>query len=144
MKPVRFVSPSKNKTIAYAKKFSAKLKPGDIIALTGNLGGGKTTFIKGLALGLGLDDPDEVKSPTFALMHVYRTKPPIYHFDLYRLESPKEIENIGLDEFLQDASAICCVEWADRAAEFFPPSTYRVHFEVVGTNERRIVIRGHS
>lgn len=133
-----FFSRSREETISFARKFARSLKLGDVIALEGDLGSGKTTFIKGIALGLGLSDADEVKSPTFVLMHRYLTKPPLYHFDLYRLDSAREVEAIGLEEFLNDPKAISCVEWADKAPSFFPRSTYRIRIEITGESSRRI------
>lgn len=133
------ISKSAEETMAIAENFAQSLKPATILALEGDLGSGKTTFIKGLAKGLGLADLDEVKSPTFALMHIYETVPPIYHFDLYRLESEKEIESIGFDEFLNQPATIICIEWAGRAEKFLPPSALRVKFEMIGPTDRRII-----
>ena len=133
-----FISKSKRETIEFARKFAAALKPGSVIALDGDLGSGKTTFIKGLALGLGLKEEDEVKSPTFAIMHLYEADVPLYHFDLYRLESDKEIAAIGFEEILENKNIVICIEWAERAKTFLPPATHRVQFQVTGDEERRI------
>lgn len=130
---------SEEETIAFAKQFGKTLKPGTVIALHGNLGAGKTTFIKGLAMGLGLKDQDDVKSPTFALMHTYETKIPLYHFDLYRLETSGEIANIGFEEFVNDAGAITCVEWGERAKELLPRHI-AVHLEAKSPTGRHIRI----
>ena len=127
--------------MALARKFSSTLKPGSVIALTGGLGSGKTTFIKGIAMGLGLPNPDCVTSPTFVLMHVYKTRVPLYHFDLYRLETPREIEALGLEDFAYDATAITCVEWAEKAGRLLPRGARKVRLEIAGEQERRIVIR---
>jgi tRNA threonylcarbamoyladenosine biosynthesis protein TsaE len=134
------VTHSEEETIAFAKQFGKTLKPGTVIALHGNLGAGKTTFIKGLALGLGLKDADEVKSPTFALMHTYEARIPIYHFDLYRLETTGEIANIGFEEFVNDARAITCVEWGERAKDLLP-AHIAVELEAKGPTERHIRIK---
>ena len=133
-----YISHSEKETIALAKKFAKTLKPGTVIALKGDLGSGKTTFIKGIAMGLGLKDPDEVKSPTFAIMHVYPTRPKLYHFDLYRFENSKEAEAIGFEEFTSDPAVISCVEWPERAAQLIPPSALRLSLEVAGENSRKI------
>lgn len=127
-------------TVRLGKTFAKKLKPGTVIALSGGLGSGKTTFIKGIAVGLGLKDPDEVKSPTFALMHIYATKIPLYHFDLYRLEGLKEIQNIGFEEFAADPKAITCIEWAAKARSLLPSNVIQVVLETTGPNTRRIYI----
>ena len=137
---MKVLAKSLKETIDLGKKFSKDLRPGDVIALIGDLGSGKTTFIKGIALGLGLKSRDEVTSPTFALMHIYATHVPLYHFDLYRLETTKEIESIGLDEFLNDRSVICCLEWADRAKKMLPRKTLRISFKVKGPKTREITI----
>lgn len=133
-----YISSSPDETIAYAKKFATKIKPGQVIALSGDLGSGKTTFIKGLALGLGLKNEDDVKSPTFALMHIYHAKLPIYHFDLYRLDAMKDLRAIGLDEFLEDRKAVACVEWANKFPEVFGKETIFLKFEVVDAEKRKI------
>lgn len=103
------------------------------------MGSGKTTFVKGIALGLGLKKADEVKSPTFVLMHVYPTKIPLYHFDLYRLEGDKDYRAIGLEEFINHPAAISCIEWADKAPQIFE-SAYHVRMAVCGQSSRRIEI----
>lgn len=140
-RPKSFLSQSAKETMALAKEFARKLKPGAVVALTGDLGSGKTTFIKGVALGLGLRDPDRVKSPTFVIMHIYPTKVPLYHFDLYRLESLAEIEAVGFEEFVHDPHAITCVEWAEKAEKLLPRWAQRVQLKITGENERRMVIR---
>ena len=133
-----FISHSEKETIEFAKKFAKTLKPGSVIALEGNLGSGKTTFIKGIALGLGLKGTDEVKSPTFAIMHVYPTHPTLYHFDLYRFENSKEAEAIGFQEFIHDPAVISCIEWPERAAKLIPSTALRLHLELGEENVRKI------
>ncbi len=127
-------------TIRIGKDLAKKLRPGAVIALSGDLGSGKTTFIKGIALGLGLKNSDEVKSPTFALMHIYPARIPLYHFDLYRLESLKEIQNIGLEHFIADPSAMTCIEWAEKADALLPALAIKIVFEAADQNTRRISI----
>lgn len=136
----QFLSRSAEETLRIAGEFSKKLKGGDVIGLEGNLGSGKTTFIKGIALGLGLKDQDEVKSPTFVLMHVYPARMPLYHFDLYRLEGEKDLATVGLEDFAADPHAITCIEWAEKAGRLLPRRTYHVQLEVAGKNERKIYI----
>lgn len=142
IKKQEIVTNSAEETVEFAKSFAKKLKAGDVIALDGDLGSGKTTFVKGLALGLGLKNPDEVKSPTFALMHIYETQPPLYHFDLYRLESLKEIVNIGFEDYVHDPGLILCVEWAQRAKELLPERTILVSLKVAGDFVRSIQMAG--
>jgi len=140
--PVRvdFVSSSAEETIEFARNFARGLAPGTVIALEGQLGSGKTTFIKGIAAGLGLKNVDDVKSPTFVLMHIYSTQIPLYHFDLYRLENEKEVETLDLDEYLTDSTAISCVEWAEKAPRFIPTNAFHVRLAMAGQDKRRIRI----
>ena len=135
-----FTSHSDQETIEFARKFAKSVKPGSVLAMEGDLGAGKTTFIKGLALGLGLKRKDEVKSPTFVIMHVYEASVPIYHFDLYRLDDEKDFQAIGLDEFAHDPHSICCIEWADKAKAWLPDATHRVSLRHGGPTTRMIEI----
>ena len=108
-------------TIAAGESLAAELRAGDVIALTGGLGAGKTHFTKGLVRGLGSEE--EVTSPTFTLVHEYRAgRLPVFHFDFYRMESEREVTAIGWDEYL-DAAGICIVEWADRFPSLLPAGT---------------------
>ena len=87
------------------------LEPGAVVALVGELGSGKTEFVKGMAGALGLEE-NGVTSPTFTIINEYPTRPPLYHFDLYRLENPHQLDDIGAEEYLW-GDGICAVEWAD-------------------------------
>ena len=108
-------------TIAAGESLGAELRAGDVVALTGGLGAGKTHFTKGLVRGLGSDE--EVTSPTFTLVHEYRQgRVPVFHFDFYRMEKPAEVTGIGWDEYL-DAGGVCVVEWADRFPALLPEHT---------------------
>lgn len=138
--PTRTVTNSPQETIEFAKKIARALKPGSVLCLEGQLGSGKTTFIKGIAEGLGLKHPEQVKSPTFVLMHVYKAKVPLYHFDCYRLDSSEELENIGLEDFLNDPHAISCIEWAEKAKTLIPPRARHIHFEILSPIQRQIRI----
>jgi tRNA threonylcarbamoyladenosine biosynthesis protein TsaE len=134
------VTNSPQETIDFAKGLAAGLKPGTVLCLEGQLGSGKTTFIKGLAEGLGLKHPEQVKSPTFVLMHIYKAKTPLYHFDCYRLNSIEELENIGFQDFVNDPQAISCVEWAEKAGDLIPEGARYIHFEILDATKRRIGI----
>lgn len=136
----KWLSRSARETISIARRFARTLKPGSVLALEGDLGSGKTTFIKGIALGLGLKHADEVKSPTFVVMHIYRSRIPIYHFDLYRLEAPSDLEAIGFQDFIWDAQAISCVEWAKKAKAYLPAEAYHIVFKHVYLNIRKIEV----
>jgi len=136
----KILTSSPKETIDFAITFAASLKPGTVLCLEGQLGSGKTTFIKGLAAGLGLKHPEQVKSPTFVLMHIYKAKMPLYHFDCYRLDSIEELENIGFQDFVNDPHAVSCVEWAEKAGELIPKAARRICFEIIDTRKRRITI----
>ena len=140
METITTVTSSAQETIEFAKHFARTLKPGSVLCLEGQLGSGKTTFIKGLAEGLGLKHPEQVKSPTFVLMHLYKAKMPLYHFDCYRLNSLEELENIGFQDFVNDPHAIACVEWAEKAKELLPRTARHIHFEILDASKRCIAI----
>ena len=118
MKTFEFLSPNADETIKLAGRLAQFLKKGDVLSLVGELGSGKTTFVKGLADGLKVK-PLKVNSPTFVLLNIYEGKFPLFHFDLYRLEEPQEILRIGYDEFLYD-EGVCVIEWADRLKDLTP------------------------
>ena len=98
-------------TSAAGERFAARLKPGDVVLLYGDLGAGKTAFVRGLAKGLGAS-ADDVSSPTFTLIQEYRGRVPLQHVDLYRLR-PAEVEGLGLDE-LTSGAGVVAIEWAER------------------------------
>ena len=100
---------------------------GGVIALFGELGSGKTTFVKGVALSLGIAE-HKVSSPTFAYMHVYEGCIPLYHFDLYRLRGPEDFFALGFDEYLS-CGGICCIEWAERLGLMLPEGAQRLQLE---------------
>lgn len=133
-----WITESPEETKLLAESFAKTLKAGTVICFDGELGSGKTTFIKGLASGLGLKDASSVKSPTFVLMHIYKTKIPLYHFDCYRLNDLDELENIGFSEFISDSNAISCIEWASRAGNLIPSHAQTLCFKVVGETRRKI------
>lgn len=141
MKKIKTVQThSREETYRFAKRFAQTLKPGVILALSGDLGSGKTSFVKGFASGAGYPRQSAVKSPTFVLMHLYRGKCPIYHFDLYRLESMQDLEAIGFQEFINDPEAFTCVEWAEKAPELLSQANYWIEFKHKGENDREISV----
>lgn len=116
------------------KTVAAALRPGDVITLTGNLGAGKTQFVKAVASGLGVP-LDEVNSPTFTLIHEYDGRFPIRHCDTYRLRNAEEFADLGLDElFAPDGVAL--VEWADRVVDYLPLDRLDIRIEIVSPTER--------
>ena len=125
-------------TIRFAARLGKLMKKGDIVCFFGDLGSGKTTFIKGIAQGLNIN-PSEVNSPTFVLMNNYRGKLPVFHFDLYRLENINEISAIGYDEFIYD-DGVSVIEWADRLNDHLPEEYLKVELKHKELNKRIIVI----
>jgi tRNA threonylcarbamoyladenosine biosynthesis protein TsaE len=101
---------------------ATKAKPGNVVLLSGELGVGKTTLARGFVRALGYEG--EVRSPTFNLLFVYDTRPPVCHADLYRLNRPAEVEDLGLADYLE--SHILLVEWPERAPDFWPEDAWRV------------------
>ena len=127
---------TEEQTIAHGAAIAADLKPGDTLALVGDLGAGKTHFSKGIVAGLSCDAP--VTSPTFTLVHEYRGgQLPIFHFDFYRLENAQELLNIGWDDYL-DAQGICIVEWADKFPDLLPENTQWFRFAISEDGSRNI------
>lgn len=116
---------SESDTVIAGEELGQKLNKGVFIALYGDLGAGKTAFVRGLARGLG--SPEAVSSPTFALMHEYSGgRLPLYHFDLYRING-REIYSLGFDEYFDDPQCICAAEWCERLDSFMlPPDSLKV------------------
>ena len=120
------ISSSVEDTIAHGRTIAATLRRGDVLALCGDLGAGKTHFAKGILSGLQGDAP--VTSPTFTLIHEYPGgRLPVYHFDFYRLEDEDEALKIGLDEYL-DGDGVCLIEWADKFPALLPSHTRWLRF----------------
>jgi tRNA threonylcarbamoyladenosine biosynthesis protein TsaE len=119
-----------------AADFVANLRTGNVVALVGDLGAGKTEFVKGLVAGL--DSPAMVTSPTFTLIHEYRGgRLPLYHMDFYRLTSDDELDEIGFDDYLNQPG-ICAVEWANRFPERIPGGAIWVTLSITENDERLI------
>lgn len=135
----KYRTQSEEETIALGVDFAKRLSPGSIVALFGELGTGKTRFIKGICRGLGVHE--HVASPTFTIVNEYNgTGIKVYHFDFYRMKSVLELQEIGFDEYLED-DGVCLIEWADRVQDFLPQHRYDVHMTLGNEeNVREIVI----
>jgi len=130
---------SETETAAAGRDFAARVRPGDVVLLTGDLGAGKTAFVRGLAAGLGID-AGEVTSPTFTLIQEYGGgRLPLYHVDLYRLKSI-EVDDLGLDE-LTSGTGVTAIEWPDRLPRPFQDAI-RVRIEHGHDEQRTIHIEG--
>jgi tRNA threonylcarbamoyladenosine biosynthesis protein TsaE len=127
---------SEEETTAAGERFASRLRAGDVVLLHGDLGAGKTAFVRGLAAGLGAP-PGDVSSPTFTLVQEYRGRLTLYHVDLYRLQ-PVEVGDLGLDE-LSEGNAVVAVEWAERWTDA-PAGAWIVRFAIEGEDARRISV----
>lgn len=122
-----FESTSSQMTFEFAKKIGENLKRGDVLCLDGELGVGKTVFTKGVAAGLGIKD--DVSSPTFTLIQeYYGGRLPLYHFDVYRIDGPWDMDDLGYDEYFY-GEGVCLVEWGSMINELFPENTIYVRIE---------------
>lgn len=135
-----FETHSVDETLTLGERVAGELKAGDILLLSGDLGAGKTHFVKGVARGFGVDET-LVNSPTFTLIHEYKTgRLPVYHIDAYRLKSEQEAVEIGIEDYLY-GDGVCLVEWPERIAGLLPPGCVRVNIESIGTESRRFSFR---
>jgi tRNA threonylcarbamoyladenosine biosynthesis protein TsaE len=147
---MKFISNSPSQTKNFAKKIakiliSRKNSP-KILALKGNLGAGKTTFLKGFAKALGIKE--KIISPTFIIMrkHTFlnkksKSKNYFYHFDCYRIQSEKEILNLGFKEIVSDPKNIAAIEWAEKIKKFLPKKTFWLEFKILDKKKREILFK---
>jgi tRNA threonylcarbamoyladenosine biosynthesis protein TsaE len=130
------LSRHERETKAIAAKIGERLSAGAVVALTGELGAGKTTFSQGFAQGLGVKE--YVDSPTFSIMKIYEGRLPLYHFDVYRLDE-SSAEELGLDEYFY-GDGVCLVEWPDRIKELLPENTIFLTIDVHKNGQRQITL----
>ena len=133
------MSESEEGTLSLASRFAGELKAGDVVALWGDLGAGKTQFVKGIARQLGIPE-QSVTSPTFTLIHEYEGRLPLYHFDFYRLQQIEEALEIGVEEYFW-GDGVCVVEWPDIITPLLPEAYYSVHIRAAGSDKRWIEIQ---
>ena len=127
--------------IALGESLAARLTPPCLVFLTGNLGAGKTALSKGIAKGLGVAAPEAVSSPTFTLIHEYGDPVRLYHIDLYRLDEPRQLATLGLDEIL-DRNAVVLIEWPEKFARWLPKPD--VTIRLVHEGAHRLVTLSHT
>lgn len=128
-------------TRAFGGTLAQVLRPGDLLALCGALGAGKTQFVKGLAAGLGVPDDEPVVSPTFVLVREYVGRRKLYHVDAYRLSDPQELLALGLEEMLDDPAGIVALEWADRVPRALPAYRWWIELAHAGESTRELELQ---
>jgi tRNA threonylcarbamoyladenosine biosynthesis protein TsaE len=134
-----FQTGNTSETIRMGKRLGRLLQPGDVVALVGDLGTGKTQFIKGLAEGVGVGKATYVSSPSFTLINEYPGRIPFYHIDLFRLESEKEAEGLGLEEYVR-GNGITAIEWADKIPSLLPEELVWIKIHYTGEHSRTLEI----
>jgi tRNA threonylcarbamoyladenosine biosynthesis protein TsaE len=130
------MSASENETFGFAKALAQSFKGKEVVLLTGELGAGKTVFAKGITAGLGLQDVDQVCSPSFTLVNIYQAKYPVFHIDLYRLEKDAEIEDLGWEDYL--GRGVVIVEWGEKLK--MDVDAVKIDIEVLDDETRRIAM----
>ena len=141
----KIITHSAKETIAYGKKIAVGFRGGEVLALSGNLGAGKTTLIKGIAKGLGIKKP--VTSPTFIIMNLYKLKTKnqklkqLVHIDCYRLHSAKDILGIGAEEYFGRPDTVVVIEWPERIKKILPKKTIRIRISTAGEKKRVFILQ---
>ena len=139
---IRRISRNRDETIAWGARVAGRLKRGDIVALIGELGSGKTVFVKGIARGLGVRDIRHVNSPSFVIIKEHKGRIPLYHFDIYRLERAVEsLDAIGYDEYFY-GGGVTVIEWADKIKKLLPKRHVEIRLSIRDDGSREVVVKG--
>lgn len=138
---VEITSASAQQTKRIAYRIGKNLLGGDVLALSGELGSGKTCFTGGLARGLGVNEKYQITSPTFTIINEYPARYTLYHFDVYRLNSYTEFEDLGYEEYFYGGGVVV-IEWAEKIAKILPEQTFFINFEYADENKRKIIVKG--
>ncbi len=133
------ITHSPEETIAFGRKLAKELQPPCLVLLEGELGSGKTTLVKGIVAGLGAAHEDEVNSPTFTLIHEYGGGQKVYHVDLYRIEEPRELGSLGLEDLMAQPSTVI-VEWGEKLGNLGLAPGMKIRLEHLGSEDRRISV----
>ena len=136
---VEIISVSSQNTTEIGQSVGEKLHQGDVLALSGELGSGKTCFTGGLARGLGVEEKYRITSPTFTLINEYPARYKLYHFDVYRIQGYPELDDLGCEEYL-GIEGVVVIEWAEKIAKILPAKTIFITFEYVDENKRKMII----
>lgn len=140
METQEFITHSREETVALGRRLPAILTPPKLVLLRGDLGAGKTTLVKGIAEGFRAASQEDVTSPTFTLIHEYRGPGVnLYHIDLYRVDTPRQLETLGLDDLTGDNSVLL-IEWGEKFPRFVKGRDVEIALERMGENERRVKI----
>lgn len=143
-KHILFTSHSDSETRAIGSNLGKMLTKNSIVCFFGDLGAGKTTFIKGLASAITGCSVEEINSPTYTYLNIYTGTIPVYHFDLYRLKSSEDFLHMGFDDFFY-TDGICCIEWSERISELIPPGAWTVTLTHINHEQRQIdLLLGNS
>ena len=132
--------PDVHATEYFGRELASELFRGSVVALIGELGAGKTLLVRAIAKGLGVTNERVVTSPTFVLVQEYMGRWPVFHFDAYRLHSPSEFFELGIEEYYE-AQGVCLIEWADRVQTCLPRDYLRITLDVLGEGSRRITLK---
>lgn len=134
----KIITKREKETLNLGRILGKDLKSGDVVALIGDLGSGKTVLVKGIAQGLKVRDAEHlVNSPSFVLIKEYPGRINLFHFDLYRINNLKDIEQLGWEEYL-DKGGVLVIEWADKMGGLLPQDCLRIEFEIMGETKRKI------
>jgi len=146
-KQIQITTESLEETQLLGQKIGTSISAGTVICLTGDLGSGKTSFVQGLAMGLGVSDDYYITSPTYVLINEYPGRYPLFHVDLYRMEDPVDFEDIGLYEILR-GKGVVVVEWADKLSKNFLAEYLAgylsIHFEILNDESRKLTISANA
>ena len=136
-----YITQSAEETVALGRKLAPTLKSARMVILRGSLGAGKTTLVKGIAEGLHAASQDDVTSPTFTLIHEYRgPEVNLYHVDLYRVDTPRELDTLGLDELFSEDGNVVLLEWGEKFKRFEQERDVEIRLERQGEQDRTIVV----
>ena len=140
METQEFITRSPEETVALGRKLPAILIPPKLVLLRGDLGAGKTTLVKGIAEGFRAASREDVTSPTFTLVHEYRGPGvSLYHIDLYRVDTPRQLETLGLDDLIGENSVLL-IEWGEKFPRFVRERDVEIALERISENERRVTV----
>ena len=142
-KQIQIITNSFDETRDLGEKTGKHLDPGTILALSGDLGSGKTTFIQGLAKGLNIPDNYYITSPTYTLINEYSGRYNLFHIDLYRIENYADLDEIGLYEILR-SDGVIAIEWADKLPKNLFPEYLAIHIDILNDESRKIILTAHG